>query len=375
MINRSIISGAQKVKEYLSYGLVAITAVLLFALLGNSNKWLANLFYLFLLLPSVCFLRKYLRSQKVIGPVIYVLFLYSFYSACVLFFDGADFEHFKYFILLVLFYIFVLINFNTEKRVLGLFFSVLFISFLFLTYGALDAGNLGIKRYDFGGVNANRLTVLFALPFSWFAWYCFSTDKSYKYFSWFLFFLYVAINFYLMGSRSIILLVGSFLVFFIYDFRNKFTVKETFFMLFLVLVVVCFFIFYDPLYDKLLARGSSRRIIIWIDVINHMSERSCFLFGCGKADTYKFIGWIDNPHGVFISSLYYYGVIGLLLFLLFLVFCFINLEGFYRAWFVAFLAYGIFTHVELIEKPSIIWLYFWLPLFIGLINNKKIEYA
>ena len=371
----SVIPGAQRIKEYLSYGLVAITAVLLFALLGNSNKWFANLVYIFCLLPSLFFLHKCFYAVKEIKAVIYTVFLYSFYSACVLFFDGSGVEHLKYFFILMLFYFFVLINFNTDKKVFGLFFSILLVSFLFLTYGVLDAGNLGVKRYDFGGVNENRLTVLFIFPFAWFAWYCFSTDKSYKYLVWLVFFLYTAINFYLMGSRSILLLVGAFLVFLIYDFRNKFTAKEIIFTLFIILALACFFAFYDPLYDKLLARGSSRRMIIWVDVINHMSEKNCFLFGCGKVDDYKFIGWIDNPHGLFISALYYYGVIGLFLFLLFLVFCFINLDGFYRAWLVAFLAYGIFTHVELIGKPSVIWIYFWLPLFLGLINKKKIEYA
>lgn len=375
MIVRCSISAVKSIKDYLSYGLVVITAVLLFALLGDSNKWFANLVYAFCLLPSVFYIYKSIDRIKDVKVILGFIFLYSFYSACVLFYDGLGFESLKYFIFIVLFYVFVIINFNTSKRVLALFISLLFLNFIFLTYGALDAGKLGVERYSFGGLNANRLTVLFVFPFAWFAWYCFCTQKSYKYIAWFVFFLYVAIDFYLLGSRSILLLVGGFLVFFIYEFRSKFTAKEIIFMLFLVLVLMCFFVFYDPLYDKLLARGSSRRMIIWIDVINHMTDRSCFLFGCGKTDPYKFIGWIDNPHGLFMSALYYYGVIGLLLFLLFLVFCFINLEGFYRAWFVAFLAYGIFTHVEVIDKPSIIWIYFWLPLFLGLINKKKIEYA
>ncbi len=373
MISRSIIPGAQRIKEYLSYGLVAITAVLLFALLGNSNKWFANLVYILCLLPSVFFMSKYFYAIREVRSIIYPLLLYSFYTVCVLFFDGSGIDNLKYFLLLLLFYIFVFINFNTEKRVTGLLASILLVSLFFLTYGALDAGVLGVERYEFGEVNANRLTVLFAFPFAWFAWYCFSTDKNYKYFAWLVFFLYIVINFYLMGSRSIILLVGTFLVFFVYEFRDKFKVKEIVFIVFLVLLL--FFVFHEPLYNKLLDRGSSERLDIWIDVIKQMTDKECFIFGCGKSDPYKFIGWIDNPHGLFASALYYYGIIGLLLFLLFLAVCFINLKGFYRAWFVAFLAYGVFTHVELIEKPSVIWIYFWLPLFLGLTDKKKVEYA
>ena len=363
----------QGIKDYLSYGSIVIVAVILFALLADSNKWFANFVYVFCLLPSLFLIRKNYVAFKNTWSVLGMLFLYAFYSACVLFFYKSGADHLKFFLFLLLFYIFVFINFNTDKRIFGLFFSILIVSVVFLTYGAFDAENLGVQRYGFGNINENRLTILFALPFAWLGWHCSLKDNTYKYAAWLLFFMYVTFNFYLLGSRSILFLVGTYLAFFIYEFRRELKIKEIVFIFSLIFILSCFFVFYDPLYEKLIARGSSYRMEIWIDVVNRMADKQCFLFGCGKTDTYKFLGIFDNPHGVFISSFYYYGSVGFLLLLTFLTVCFLKLEGFYRAWFVACLAFFVFTHVELIRKPSVIWIYFWLPLFMGLINKKKAE--
>ncbi len=114
MISYLIIPDSKVIKEYLSYGLLAVTAVLLFLLFGGGNKWFSNLVYVFILLPSVFFIRKYLYAVKKIKAVMVLLFLYSFYSALVLLIDGEGVESFKYFLMLVLFYFFVLINFNSN---------------------------------------------------------------------------------------------------------------------------------------------------------------------------------------------------------------------------------------------------------------------
>ena len=375
MISYLIIPDSKVIKEYLSYGLLAVTAVLLFLLFGGGNKWFSNLVYVFILLPSVFFIRKYLYAVKKIKAVMVLLFLYSFYSALVLLIDGEGVESFKYFLMLVLFYFFVLINFNSNNKVLALFSVFLTINFLFLTYGLLDAENLGVARYSFGGINANRLTVLFIFPFVWFACYCFSKSNIYRYIGFLVLFIYGAIDFYLLGSRSIIFLLAVFFVFFVYEFRSDLKRKDVVFLLLLCIIFSLVFYFYAPLYEKLIDRGVSYRKDIWLDAINRMVSEECFLFGCGKLDGYKFLGKFDNPHGVFISSFYYYGVIGFALFLSFLTICYIRLSGFYRVGFIACLAYFIFTHVELIVKPSVIWLYFWLPLFLGLIQKGNNEHA
>ncbi|UZD95934.1 hypothetical protein LOY64_02655 [Pseudomonas corrugata] len=123
----------------------------------------------------------------------------------------------------------------------------------------------------------------------------------------------------------------------------------------------------------LLERGLSYRTAIWEDAINHVTNDCVIWLGCG-ADEYKFLGQFMHPHSGYISTLYRYGIIGAGLFALF------ALVFFWRGWqskspwfLLALVGWGglLTTGSGFFSSPQPLWVYFWFPTFMALIDGTR----
>lgn len=370
-MNKAIELCCSKLKSRFNYAPAAILVLLGFAFYVDSNKWFANILYLTCLVPGLVFLYKQTGALKQFKSFFLSLFLYCLYLSVVLALDGYGPEHIKYYLLLVLFFYFVCFGGAAFYHGFRVYIVMLVFCTVVITYALLTSDISVGGSYDFSGLNANRVSWLIILPAAWFLWYSFEKAKPYRYVAVFLLVFSFISDFYLLGSRTFLLFMMVYALFFIYEFRRRFTLDDfKCFSIIALALIFLVFLFHEFLYHRIALRGGSYRLDIWLDMLNRVTVEQCYIFGCGKVSEYRFLGAFDNPHGVYASTLYYYGAVGLLALFLFLYVCYSQLRGFYRAWFVACLFCFIFTHVEIVESPSILWLYFWMPLFIGILDKR-----
>ncbi|PCI51552.1 MAG: hypothetical protein COB51_01650 [Moraxellaceae bacterium] len=134
---------------------------------------------------------------------------------------------------------------------------------------------------------------------------------------------------------------------------------------------------YPDIISKFTARGMSLRPIIWADALEHIKQAP--IIGHGIRSEISITGRnIDSAHSRYLSTLYYSGAIGLLLFLSALVMAFLrnlNKNPDYLNLFKIMLLYGLMCSVTegkfLISRPDMVWLIIWFPL--GLVLSEQLQ--
>jgi hypothetical protein len=131
-----------------------------------------------------------------------------------------------------------------------------------------------------------------------------------------------------------------------------------------------FLAFRSEIMSLLAARGGSYRMEAW-QLYLHRLEKGEWLWGKGIADNARFehLPGVIHPHSMFVSHLYYGGIIGLALFVLLLA---VALWGGWKNYrqlrdplplslLVTVAVMGLFDFSHLLAPPNAPWLYFWLP--------------
>lgn len=343
-------------------------------LLGLSNKQYANLLYVFCLLPALLLWREVwegVQRDWVFWCALVLFAAYCQISSLVLY--GQADSDLKYVALLALFFGFVRLGFVDSRQVEWLQLGFLLVCGLFIVFALSFYRFDNALRYDFGGVNANRVGALFCFVFCWATWRGLEQRGGKGITLVIAAVLLLLATFALIKSRSIFLCLGFFVGGVLLFSRGYFSWRRSLLLVLIVVLIGGVVVSVEPFRSWFLQRGGSYRMEIWSDAFGHMASRGCYWLGCGKFDEYKFIGLFDNPHGLLFSLFYYHGVLGLLLFITVLVVSFTRLSGFYRAWLCGFLGFSLFTHVGTLAAPTLFWIYFWLPLALGL--QERGQYA
>lgn len=134
---------------------------------------------------------------------------------------------------------------------------------------------------------------------------------------------------------------------------------------------------YPEIISKFTARGMSLRPVIWSDALEHIKQAP--IFGNGILSVISISGHnIDSAHSRYLSTLYYSGAIGLMLFLLALLIAFfrdISKQLDHLNLFKIMLLFGLICSVTegkfLVSRPDMVWLIIWLPL--GLVLSEQLQ--
>lgn len=127
-------------------------------------------------------------------------------------------------------------------------------------------------------------------------------------------------------------------------------------------------------YEGLLERGVSYRSAIWADGLQRLDGECSWLIGCKQDDQYRFLGQFEHAHSAYLSILIDGGVIGFSSFLAFACVYFFLGAKTRSPWFVvSLLGWGgvIASSNGLIESPRPLWIYFWVPTMLALLDFAR----
>ena len=132
--------------------------------------------------------------------------------------------------------------------------------------------------------------------------------------------------------------------------------------------------------------GDSYRFLIWQQIWQRVMDAPWFGLGLSANETIQLpaCSCIPHPHNIFLATMLYGGVVGLLFLLTLLVHSLITAymqnKHHDQIQYIAFLLYGIICGLsdgnKLIDHPRPMWLYFWLPvLMVGAqqLNSKQLQ--
>lgn len=120
----------------------------------------------------------------------------------------------------------------------------------------------------------------------------------------------------------------------------------------------------------LLERGLSYRPEIWADALHRLSTECGWLIGCGN-DHYQFGGKWPHAHSAYLSILYHYGVIVMLMFCIFAGKFFRDGLCTASRWMlVAAIGWGgVMANTNgIIVSYRLLWVYFWIPTFLAILE-------
>lgn len=129
-------------------------------------------------------------------------------------------------------------------------------------------------------------------------------------------------------------------------------------------------------YEALLARGVSYRTEIWQDALSLWYTSCSWVFGCSEGAGVPFLGKFHHAHSAYVSVLIDSGVVGALSFFVFAVFyCW---KGFQvrSPWFaVSMIGWaGVMVSSNgLITSPRPLWIYFWIPTLLAMLDFARVE--
>lgn len=127
-------------------------------------------------------------------------------------------------------------------------------------------------------------------------------------------------------------------------------------------------------YEGLLERGVSFRSAIWADGLQRLDTSCSWLVGCERDDGYLFLGQFEHAHSAYLSILIDNGLLGVSTFLAFACGYFALGLKTRSPWFiVSLLGWGgvIASSNGLIDSPRPLWIYFWLPTMLALLDFER----
>jgi hypothetical protein len=127
-------------------------------------------------------------------------------------------------------------------------------------------------------------------------------------------------------------------------------------------------------YEALLARGGSYRVDIWNDAFMRLYESCSWVVGCAQEENFRYLGKFHHAHSAYVSILVDTGLIGAA--------TFVSFAGLYlilgvktrSPWFIVSLvgwAGVIASSNGLVDSPRPLWVYFWLPTLLALLDYQR----
>ena len=127
-------------------------------------------------------------------------------------------------------------------------------------------------------------------------------------------------------------------------------------------------------YEALLARGGSYRVDIWQDALMRLYEGCSWIVGCAQEGNFRYLGQFHHAHSAYVSILVDTGLLGAA--------TFISFAGIYlilgvktrSPWFIVSLAgwAGVIASSNgLVDSPRPLWIYFWLPTLLALLDYQR----
>lgn len=337
-----------------------------------SSKAVNNIFYIGLAVPTFFWMLRHARDLPVIfrshsvlmvlllgflvlsaiadvSSIKRILYVLLFFFACLLLArkDGARTVYFAYSAIACLIFLYLIVGWLWQYRVSGMW-----------------------GRQVFWGSASNpvyaSLLILSALVFVWLFYiegFLLSRSRWQLFAGMFLLMCACLLCVLVFQARSALL--GALLFFMAYLIQRRLI-----FLGAILVLVACGLTYFSGIGSLLLERGVSYRVVIWEDALHHLVN-SCFVWlGCG-VDEYKFLGQFMHPHSGFVSTLYRFGVVGGALFSVFAMVFFWQGWKSRSPWFLlALIGWGglLTTGNGFFSSPQPLWVYFWFPTFMTLLD-------
>lgn len=127
-------------------------------------------------------------------------------------------------------------------------------------------------------------------------------------------------------------------------------------------------------YEALLARGVSYRTGIWLEALTRWRDTCSWGFGCAEAGEPLYLSQFHHAHSAYISILVDTGVLGAITFAVFALAYFVQGVRVRSHWFIVSLvgwAGVLATSNGLVDSPRPLWIYFWLPTLLALLDYQR----
>ncbi|WP_421682584.1 hypothetical protein HKW98_16350 [Stutzerimonas urumqiensis] len=139
----------------------------------------------------------------------------------------------------------------------------------------------------------------------------------------------------------------------------------------LLLVALLLLVLVSGGYEALLARGVSYRFDIWQDALLRLRDDCSWVLGCTQAGRPLYLGQFYHAHSAYLSILVDTGLLGAATFAVFAVIYMVQGMRTRSPWFIVSLAgwAGVVTSSSgLVDSPRPLWIYFWLPTLLALLD-------
>lgn len=340
-----------------------------------SAKSINNVFYIFIALPCAAWLLAKPQALVVVGREFFWIFCAL---AGMVGFSAADFSDLKKFFYLALLFAFCLyLEGKGWMERCFLWFAMLSTAiFLFVLCEWLWNGVAGAvwTRYQmFFGADLNPVYWGLSIVSAWvYLWVFHGQDALLRWsrvgFAVGLVFFNAMVLVCVTAFQARSALLGYLVFFVFYVLRGRLFVPAV-----LLMVCAAAVAYFAGWADLLLQRGSSYRLDIWRDALDRVINECGIWLGCG-ADGYRFLGRFYHPHNSYISIFYDGGVFAVLFFLAFvLAFFGATLRGRGRWLLVALVGWGglITTGSGVLSSPKPYWVYFWIPTFMAILEVRR----
>ncbi|SDS88447.1 O-antigen ligase family protein [Pseudomonas oryzae] len=127
-------------------------------------------------------------------------------------------------------------------------------------------------------------------------------------------------------------------------------------------------------YEALLARGVSYRADIWQDALLRLRDHCSWVLGCTQAGRPLYLGQFHHAHSAYLSILVETGLLGAVTFVAFALVYVVQGVRTRSSWFIVSLAgwAGVIASSSgLVDSPRPLWIYFWLPTLLALLDFRR----
>lgn len=142
----------------------------------------------------------------------------------------------------------------------------------------------------------------------------------------------------------------------------------------LVVAALALLVFFSGAYEALLERGGSYRLEIWLDALRRLQDSCSWISGCTQEGRPLYLGQFYHAHSAYISILVDTGLLGAVSFAAFACAYFVLGVRTRSPWFIVSLVgwAGVVTSTNgLIDSPRPLWIYFWLPTLLALLEFER----
>ena len=378
---KALTAPSKFINTYLAFSLFAFISAFFYI---TSSKSINNIFYLLILTPVVAI--SISNFKNIVFPWKNNIIVATLTTHVILvtlsyfYFQDISFSYLKQY--LYIFSLLICLNLiSTNSRILSItWFSYFLVcvaySSIAIYLWTIDYITLHkFSRIALYGDASNPVHASLMILTGWIGfWFIYglprlsNTNKFAYTLALFFVYLFSFLICIIFQSRSAI--VGLFASIFALTFLGENRARN-----FLIFIAIIFALWLSDAYKPLLERGISYRSEIWLDAILHLKNDCSILLGCRNNPDYLYLGQFYHAHSAYISILVKYGIIGSATFSAFALSYFWHGICSRSKWFmVSLIGWGsvLTTSSGLISSPRPLWIYFWVPTLLAIIEINVI---